>query len=163
MQCEENLLGKHSFFLFSGFLFPSSEHWSHSGRSESFPSRALAFSLSSSEQLVSQWTEYEKISRTSTHFSLLLSVPVSIGLIADGVSAFTVELVNYSVFSWLRMSATRMVCRLEHRNESRSYFSVNLLPFAFFLGSPISYMTLQLLHIAGVYNQTNLTLLIQIT
>jgi len=34
------------FPLLSGFLFPSSEHWSHIGRSEKVPGRALMFSLS---------------------------------------------------------------------------------------------------------------------
>ncbi len=62
--------GQAPIFFFPVSSFCPASIWSHSGRSENFPGRALTFSLSSSEHLVSQRTQCEKISRSSSHFSL---------------------------------------------------------------------------------------------
>ncbi len=62
--------GQAPIFLFPVSSFWPASIWSRSGRSENFPGRALTFSLSSSEHLVSQRTQCEKISRSSSHFLL---------------------------------------------------------------------------------------------
>ncbi len=84
------------------FFFPVSSFcpasiWSRSGRSENFPGRALTFSLSSSEHLVSQRTQCEKISRSSSHFLLpcFLFVQRAFGLTADAVRTFPVEHLHF--------------------------------------------------------------------
>ncbi len=62
--------GQAPIFLFPVSSFWPASIWARSGRSENFPGRALTFSLSSSEHLVSQRTQCEKISRSSSHFLL---------------------------------------------------------------------------------------------
>ncbi len=62
--------GQAPIFFFPVSSFCPASIWSHSGRSENFPGRALTFSLSSSEHLVSQRTQCEKNSRSSSPFSL---------------------------------------------------------------------------------------------
>ncbi len=77
--------GQAPIFLFPVSSFCPANIWSRSGRSENFPGRALTFSLSSSEHLVSQRTQCEKISQSSSHFPLsrFLFCPASIGLTAE--------------------------------------------------------------------------------
>ncbi len=81
--------GQAPIFLFPVSSFCPASIWSRSGRSENFPGRALTFSLSSSEHLVSQRTQCEKISRSSSHFPL--SGQRAFGLAADAVRTFPVE------------------------------------------------------------------------
>ncbi len=92
-QCEK-ISGQAPIFFFPVSSFCSASIWSRSVRSENFPGRALTFSLSSSEHLVSQRTQCEKISRSSSHFPLSpfpLSVQRAFGLAAHAVRTFPVE------------------------------------------------------------------------
>ncbi|KAG1938953.1 rap guanine nucleotide exchange factor [Pimephales promelas] len=89
-----------------------------------FPVEHLKFSLSSSEQLVSQRMEYEKSPGQTLIFpSCQVSSfrPASIGLTADGARAFPVEHLNFLSFIRFPLSVQRALVshRTERENSSR--------------------------------------------
>ncbi len=126
--------GQAPIFFFPVSSFCPASIWSRSGRSENFPGRALTFSLSSSEHLVSQRTQCEKISQLSSHFPLSLfplSVQRAFGLAAHAVRTFPVEHLRFlfrpvSIWSHSGRKSVRKI------SQSSSHF---LFPRFLFLSS----------------------------
>jgi len=112
MQCEKKSPGQalnFSTFQFS-FFHPASIGLTADGV-RAFPVEHLKFSLSSSEQLVSQRTDMRKFPGQTLIFpSCQVSSfrPASISLTADGVRAFPVEHLKFSLSSSEQLVSQRM-------------------------------------------------------